>query len=404
MSADDDPLAALSALLLKLKAQHDAGTLDAARYEKQRRNVEREIGERLLAAAAADAAASRPSRRLVAGLAVAVLALATVGYWQTGSPSLARGGSDAGGPVAAADPPASAASGAIGPAQIAAMVDRLAERMKSQPDEPEGWIMLARSYTVLGRFTDALPAYQHAAELQPNNANLLADYADAVAATKRTANNPESIALIERALAVEPSHPKALALAGTVAYERGDYAGAVADWQKIVAILPPGSEFAQQVQASIDEARARAGGAPMAAAPSPPATTIAAPAPAASATAPAGATSVSGTVTLDPKLAAQAAPGDSLFVFARAASGSRMPLAVLRAKVADLPLSFTLDDSMAMAPGKTISSAKALTVGAHISKSGTALPQAGDLDGEATNVAPGAKNVAIRIAKVVAAP
>ena len=120
--------------------------------------------------------------------------------------------------------------------------------------------------------------------------------------------------------------------------------------------------------------------------------------------APAGATSVSGTVTLDPKLAAQAAPGDSLFVFARAASGSRMPLAVLRAKVADLPLSFTLDDSMAMAPGMTISSAKALTVGARISKSGTALPQAGDLDGEATNVAPGAKNVAIRIAKVVAAP
>src|SRR5450755_258937 len=197
MSADDDPLAALSALLLKLKAQHDAGTLDAARYEKQRRNVEREIGERLLTAAAADAAASRPSRRLVAGLAVAVLALATIGYWQTGSPSLARGGSDAGAPVAAADAPASAASGATGLGQIAAMVDRLAERMKSHPDEPEGWIMLARSYTVLGRFADAIPAYRHAAELQPNNASLLADYADAVAATKQTASNPESIALIE---------------------------------------------------------------------------------------------------------------------------------------------------------------------------------------------------------------
>src|SRR5450755_1646621 len=196
MSADDDPLGALSARLLKLKAQHDAGTLDAARYEKQRRNVEREIGERLLTAAA-DAATSRPSRRLVAGLVVAVLALATIGYWQTGSPSLARGGSDAGAPVAAADAPASAASGATGLGQIAAMVDRLAERMKSHPDEPEGWIMLARSYTVLGRFADAIPAYRHAAELQPNNASLLADYADAVAATKQTASNPESIALIE---------------------------------------------------------------------------------------------------------------------------------------------------------------------------------------------------------------
>ena len=109
-------------------------------------------------------------------------------------------------------------------------------------------------------------------------------------------------------------------------------------------------------------------------------------------------------MTLDPALAAQTAPGDSVFVFARAANGSRMPLAVQRARVKDLPLAFRLDDSMAMAPGMNLSSASQLTVGARISKSGTAIAQPGDLAGEATGVAPGANNIAIRIGTVVAKP
>ena len=145
--------------------------------------------------------------------------------------------------------------------QIAAMVDQLAERMKQQPDDAKGWTMLARSYTVLGRFSDALPAYRRAIELVPNNANLLADYADAIAATKGSANNPESESLVERALRLEPNHIKALALAGTAAYDRGDFAGAIAHWQKIVDQLPAESELAQKVQASIAEAREHAGGA-----------------------------------------------------------------------------------------------------------------------------------------------
>jgi Flp pilus assembly protein TadD len=88
--------------------------------------------------------------------------------------------------------------------------------MKERPEDAEGWTMLARSYTVLGRYTDAVPAYRRAAELQPANASLLADYADAVAATKGNVINPESAALIERALAADPKNPKALALAGTL--------------------------------------------------------------------------------------------------------------------------------------------------------------------------------------------
>ena len=112
---------------------------------------------------------------------------------------------------------------------------------------------------------------------------------------------------------------------------------------------------------------------------------------------------MSGTVTLDAALANKAAPADTVFVFARAAGGGRMPLAVQRAKVADLPFAFKLDDSMAMAAGATLSSAKQVVVGARISKSGNALPQAGDLSGEAAPVVPGTSGVLLRIDRIVGA-
>jgi cytochrome c-type biogenesis protein CcmH len=358
---------------------------------------------------------------MVAALALFVGVLAAVGYWQTGSPSLLRQRA----PVATAagvgepGPTAAGASQPSGLQQIEAMVGKLAERMKERPDDAEGWTMLGRSYAVLRRFDEAIPAYARAAELQPTNAEILADYADAVAATRQTANNPKSIGLLERALKADPRHPKSLALAGSAAYDRGEYAVAIAHWQKILDQLPPGSELAPRVQAMIGEARGLLAGAGAAtsvarAASAPP--TVAASPPSAPSSAGVGATerranaataagtSVSGTVTLDPKIAAQAAPDDAVFVFARAAGGSRMPLAVQRARVKDLPLTFRLDDSMAMAPGMTLSSAAQLTVGARVSKSGSAIAQPGDLGGEASGIAPGASNVAIRIDSVVGRP
>ncbi len=395
-----DPLAAARARLRELKAQHDAGTLDDKAYDQARGAIERQIGEALLGGAEATAT-SRPSRGLVALLSALVVALACVGYWQTGSPSLLREPAPTAG-MAAAEP----APGASAPdprQQIEGMVGQLAERMKNAPGDVKGWTMLARSYMVLGRFGEAIPAYAHAVELEPDNAGLLADYADAVAATHQTANNPQSMALIERALKVDPKHFKALALAGTAAFDRGEYAIAISHWQKIAVQLPPDSELAPRVQAMIADARGKLAGNDAAPTVSP-STAVAAARPAASAARPAAGTSVSGTVTLDPALAAQVSPGDAVFVFARAATGSRMPLAVQRAQVKDLPLAFKLDDSMAMAPGMTLSSAPQLTIGARISKSGTAIAQPGDLSGEATGVAPGANNVAIRIGTVVAKP
>jgi len=400
MSATPDPspagqIAAIRARLLALADAHAKGEIDAAAYETARRASERALSDTVLAIPATPpTAAARPSRRLLVGVVVVVLVIALGGYAFKGSPTLAGLGAPPGEPAATAAGPGGGER-EVGLAQIAEMVDKLAARLKARPDDAEGWTMLARSYTVLSRYREALPAYQHAVALQPKNAALLADYADAMAAATDGKQSAESQALIDRALTIDPNQPKALALAGTIAFDRGEFAKAAQQWQKIADALPPDSEFHRQVVANIDEARRR-GGLP----PSAPAATAAAAAAAPAATAPsAGREALSGTVTLDPALAAKASPDDTVFVLARPESG-RMPLAVFRATVKDLPLRFRLDDSMAMTPTMKISDMKQVIIAARISKSGNAITQPGDLAGESRPVAPGTADLAIVISTV----
>jgi cytochrome c-type biogenesis protein CcmH len=226
--------------------------------------------------------------------------------------------------------------------------------------------------------------------LKPDDANLLTDYADALAVVNGRNLEGEPSQLIARALKMDPNNLKALSLAGTAAYLRKDFAGALRHWDKL-AQLAPDSDFVRQIQRGIDEARRQAG----------------TPAPAAQAQAPgaaasAGATaSVSGTVTLAKALAGKAAPDDTVFVFARAAAGSRVPLAILRKQVKDLPLKFTLDDSMAMSPAAKLSGSPQVIVGARISKSGGALAQPGDLQGLSAPVSLGTGGLIIEISQVV---
>lgn len=323
--------------------------------------------------------APRPSGRLLIALSACVLGLAIAGYAWKGSPRLKPAPT-----AAAAAPDAEEQSARL---QIEAMVDKLAQRLKDKPDDATGWLMLGRSYSVLGRVDDALPAYAKAVALRGNDATALADYADALATKNGGQATPESDAIVARALAAEPTHLKALALAGTSAFERADYAAAVRHWEKMAQGLPPDSPDAPRLQASLTEARKRGGLA---------APTVSA----AASSAPANA-SVSGTVTLSPALVGKASPTDTVFIFARAAQGPRMPLAVFRAQVKDLPINYKLDDSMAMAPNARISGAAQVIVGARISKSGNAIPQPGDLAGESAPVAPGASGVAITIGSAV---
>jgi cytochrome c-type biogenesis protein CcmH len=294
--------------------------------------------------------------------------------------------------------------------QIDELVDKLAARMKEHPEDPTGWKLLARTYASLGRFDESVAAYREAAARSTPDAALYADWADALAMRNQSLQGEPS-QLIAKALALEPNAPKALALAATAALERKDYAQATAEWRKLKAQFPAGSEEAKSIDAMIAEADAVArGNAPANAA----AGTTALPPSATSA--PSGraganvaqapsatidATAITGRVTLDPALRDRVSPSDTLFIFARAVEGPRMPLAVVRTTAAEWPRDFRLDDTMAMAPVAKLSNASEVVVEARIAKSGSATPAKGDLEGASKPVKPGVRDVSIVIDHVV---
>ncbi|MDP1649918.1 MAG: c-type cytochrome biogenesis protein CcmI [Rubrivivax sp.] len=405
---------ALRQRLQQLKTQHDKGSVGRKAYESGKAQLEREILQAVLAAPEADAAranapaaevTSRPSRAMTAGLLSFVVVLALAGYAWTGSPGVPSAGSPSAAAAGGSNPHASGAD----EQQFAAAVEQLAARLRGQPDDAEGWAMLARSYGMLGRVDDALPAYQKAVAQRADDARLLADYADTLALKNNRNLEGEPLKLVERALKIEPNNLKALSLAGAAAFNRQDYATAVRYWDQVARNAPPDSPYLPQVQASIAEARERgglglaaiaAGGAPQSPAPmvaaKPAAVPAAPPAPVAATGA-----SLRGTVRLAPALAVMAAPTDAVFIYARPAEGSRMPLAILRKQVRDLPAEFALDDSMAMSPGAKLSLFPQVVVSARVSKSGLAVPSAGDLTGQSAPVGPSANGLMIEINEVV---
>lgn len=265
--------------------------------------------------------------------------------------------------------------------EVVAMVERLAQRMKEDPADPQGWLLLGRSFNALQRYPEAAKAFEEAARRLPGDAGVLADWADALgmAQDRSLAGRPTEI--IAQALAADPRQPKALALAASAAMERGDDKAAVDYWRRLLAVVPPGSEDAQGIRDTIAQLE---GGASSSAAPV--------------ATAQA---SVAGRVVLAPALASRAAPGATLFVYARDPNGSRMPLAVLRRTARDLPLEFVLDDAMAMTPEHRLSLAREVVVEARISAKGSATPASGDLEGRSPAVAPGTRGIVVTIDRVL---
>ena len=413
--------------LEQLQAKHAAGTLSDDALAKARQPLERQLVDLMLAhpeAAAAAAAAvpgahpakagaaepplTRPSKALVLSLLAGVLVLAAAGYAYTGAPGatvLATGDS------AGAQPTQEGGEGGgLDEQQFIAAVETLAQRLKDQPDNAEGWAMLARSYARLGKHAEAVPAFVKAVALRGDDARLLADYADTLAVHNGRTLDGEPMQLVEQALKLDPQNPKALALAGTAAFDKRDYKEAVRRWERLASVLPADSEFEPQLQSSINEARELAGmpkaqQVPRAAAAATPplaAAPAAAGSPAVAGQAPAASSAkVQGTVKLSPKLAAQAAPTDTVFIFARPADGSRMPLAIQRHQVKDLPITFTLDDSTAMSPAARLSLHEKVVISARVSKSGQAAPAPGDLTGQTPPVANTAGGLVIEIADVV---
>lgn len=402
------PLDKLKAQLAQLDALVAEGVLTGEAARVSRDDLERQVLAVVLQPGSApdagdDAAATAPRvrapRSLVAGVTVFVLAFSLAGYAWLGNRvgwQVSPGESGEAAALAAVDPAAQQA-------QIDAMVAKLVERLKTQPDDADGWQMLARSYGVQGRYAEAVAAYKRVLTLKPQDAQVLADYADTLAMANNRSLDGEPEALILQAVKLDPSNVKALALAGTVAFNHADYAGAVAHWERAVQLGDPASGYAQQLQGALDEARQRGKLPPAAAGATAPGGTAAAPANAAApgATTRATAASVTGRVSLQAALKGQVGPDDTVFIFARAPVGSRMPLAILRKKVSDLPLDFTLDDSLAMSPAARLSSAQQVVVGARISKSGNAMPTPGDFQVLSATVDVGTSGLKLEIGDAV---
>lgn len=382
LQRDELNLAVLRDQLRELDADLESGVIEPLAYESARHELERRVAEEVKPEAAVQGTGGGRWTPIAVGVLVPVLAI--VVYMAIGSPA----GLDPTQQVASEEN-----SHEVTPEQIEGMVTALAQRLQNEPDNVEGWIMLARSYNALGRFGPAADAYAKLVTLMPNDADLYADYADTLAMAQNRSLQGEPEKLVERALAVNPQHIKALALHASAAFERKDYASAAQRWQKILPLVPPDSDIARSISGNIAEAQSMSGQAPVAQAPQAPVQQ----APAQQAAV--GGKQVTGTVDIDPALRAQAADTDTVFIFARAAQGPRFPLAVLRKQVKDLPVEFVLDDSMSMTPEATLSSAPMVVVGARVSKTGSATPAAGDLEGLTEPVAPGATNLKIRINK-----
>jgi len=263
---------------------------------------------------------------------------------------------------------------------VAKMVAKLEQRLTEDPDNAEGWQMLARSYVYMQRLNDAAMAYEKALALEENNPQTLTDYAETLAMIRQGDMQGKPTEFVLQALDLEPTYPKALWLAGAAKMQIEDFQGAIDFWQRLMQMHEAGSEGALELKKRIDmaaQALRDSGKQPVLEKPVAQLEVK---------------TIITVEVKLDPALASKANPEDTLFVYAKAVGGPPMPLAIIRKQVKDLPLKVTLDDSMAMTPRARLSGFERVYVGARISKAGNATAEAGDLQGRSVIISTGGKS------------
>ncbi len=329
----------------------------------------------------------QPSKKTAIILAVAVPIAAIYMYQFLGNPA----GMD---PMSQQAVNESTANGDHGVTadQIEAMVAGLAEKLKANPDDLDGWVMLARSYSALQRYDRASFAFAQATRISPTDPNLLVDYADALAMANNESLEGSPMSLVQRALEINPNHQKGLWLMGTGEFDKGNFQSAVQYWRKLESLMAPGSQGANSIAASISQAEqyiSKNGGQVQASE----ATVV-----------PVSVESVfvEGSVALSPVLKKSVSENAVLFVFAKPVDGSRMPVAVFRKPLTtDLPVDFRLDDTMSLMPSARLSDNKKVQIIARISQSGDAIPVSGDLEGSSDSVVVGSNDVKIVIDQIV---
>ena len=358
----------------KLRALEQArvdGVLSDAEYAAKRVA----FGEALVASVESKSAPARSQLMVALVLALLLPAGAIVMYRLVGAPQALDPAA-----VAAHEAPASSDHGGDMDKAIASLVDKL----KQNPNDAGGWALLGRAYRATQHFDEARDALKHAYDLAPDEPDVLVEYAEALALANPQHNIAgEPQALLEKALKIDPQNQHGLWLSGIAESQKKNYPAAIAIWNRLLPLLPKDSDVLASVKKQIAQAEAlRDGRTPppdeeLAATDAPASTDAAAPqsAPAATDDGP----HIAVNVSLDPKLKNKVAPTDVLFIYAKAANGPPMPLAIARLTAGQLPASVTLTDGMGMLPSMKLSQFPQVIVGARISKSGTAIAQSGDL-------------------------
>jgi cytochrome c-type biogenesis protein CcmH len=356
----------------KLEQDLAEGMIAQADYAQARAELQRRLLEEVQAE---DTPVTvRPPRKTMIGIGLALPIVAGAFYLWIGNPGSLS--ATAGHQLADAK-------------ELDRMVAALAQKLEKEPSNYQGWVMLARSYKAMGRNVEAERAFEKAGSFIDDDAQMLANYADVVAGNNGGSLAGKPTQLIQKALKADPDNPMALWLSGTADMEAGKFAQALQTWERLYAMLPPGSDDARMLQSAIDDVRAKSG-----------IVAKLSPALAARAAAPAGqGGKLSGTVELDPALKGKAAPGDTVMIMAHL-PGTRMPLAVMRTRASELPLKFVLDDSLSMNPQSPLSAATEVEVEVRISKTGMAKPESGDLISQPQKVKVGTSGIALRVAQV----
>mgnify|MGYP001435674561 FL=1 len=227
--------------LSELEREKTEGTLADADFDQARRELQRRLLEEVAPEAEeAGKATYGPSRKMAIALLLLLPVLALAAYGILGNPK-------------ALDPAQTAAAPKMTAEQISGMVARLAERMQANPDDMQGWLMLARSYKTMGRYEEAAAAYAKAEKVIDDDPELLASYAETIAMASGNGLKGKPTQLILRALKIDPQHPHSLFLAGAAAMGAGDNRKGIAYWEALLPQVEPGSELDQMLRSGIDK-------------------------------------------------------------------------------------------------------------------------------------------------------
>lgn len=371
--------------LVELVRERDSGALAESDYRAAHAELERRLIEDTrndAAAQSANGTGQRAIRTAVTLLLLIPLAAIPL-YLQLGKPAALN--ATATQPVAADDPAKSLE-------HLNQLVAKLTEKLNKNPDSPQDWVMLGRVYRALGRFGDAEQAYQRAGPTANAESGLILERVEMALDQNGGRIEGDALKMLNGVIKKEPGNQRARFFAGYGAFSRADYKAAISYWEPLLKQVQPGSQDAQNLERGIAEARTRLGG-------NAPAMSIteASAVPSSTTDATANAAVIRGKVSLAPALKAKASPGDTVFIFARATQGPPMPLAAIRVTVADLPMEFTLDDSLSMSPQAKLSLFKTVKVEARVAKSGDVAAKPGDLVGSFESVKVGTKGLALTI-------